>query len=57
VEGICKKRLGLRIERIDRDGAVAEPFNENRSLEYGQKHAWPKVDEKAPYYDHDRTDY
>ena len=24
--GICKECLGLRVERIDRDGTVAEPF-------------------------------
>ena len=57
VEGICKERLGLRIERIDRDGAVAEPFNEERPLVHGQHHARPKVDEKEPCHDHDRTEY
>jgi len=57
MERICKKRLRLRIKRIDRDGAVAEPFDEDGSLEHGQKHARPKVGEKEPRRDTERTKY
>jgi hypothetical protein len=45
------------MERIDRDGAVAEPFNENRSLVHVQNDAWPKVDEKEPSHGHEQTGY
>jgi len=56
VQRICKKRLGLRIERIDRDRAFAKPFDEDRSLVHVQQHARPKVDDKEPCRDDDRTE-
>jgi uridylate kinase len=37
VEGICKECLGLRIERINRDGAVAEPFIRRRAVRHLEK--------------------
>ena len=59
MEGICKKGLRLRIERIDRDGAIAEPFIEDRFFEVIVHEVRPKVDEEEraerPCHKHDRT--
>src|SRR5262249_12828836 len=55
--GFCKELLGLCIEGIDRDGAVAEPLNEDRPLVHVQKHSWPKVDDKEPCRDTEPTEY
>ena len=57
MEGVCEKRLGLRLERVNWDRAVAEPFTKDRSLVYVQNREWIKVDEKEPCRDHDRTEY
>src|SRR5262249_36633924 len=54
-EGIRKKRLGLRVKRIDWDGAVAEPLHEDRPLVHVQHHTWPKVDKQEPSHDHEKS--
>jgi hypothetical protein len=47
------------MERIDRDGAVAEPFIDDRSFEVVVHEVRPKVDEEEraerPGHKHDRT--
>jgi len=57
-EGLCKEFWELRVERIDRDGAIAEALLDDRSLEGVVHEVWPKVDEEErahrPCHDHDR---
>lgn len=36
MDGVREELLGLRFERVDRDGAFAESFTEDRSLVYVQ---------------------
>src|SRR5439155_23004651 len=55
-ERICKDRLRLRIERIDRNGALAEPFHDDRPPVHGQHDARPEVDDEEACRDHDRTE-
>src|SRR5207253_9310123 len=55
-ERICKDRLRLLIERIDRNGALTEPFHEDRPLVHGQDDARPEVDDEEACRDHDRTE-
>jgi hypothetical protein len=57
VEGICKKRLRLRIERIDRDRAITSSFDEDRSLEDTQNEKRPTVDASKPHRDGDPAEY
>ena len=57
VKRICKKRLRLRIERIDRDGAAAKSLIDDRSFEVVTHEVWPKVDAEdrteRPCHNHD----
>ena len=50
----------LRIERVDRDGASAEPLIEDRLSEVIEHNMRPKVDEQeranCPCHDHERTE-
>src|SRR5262249_42237323 len=61
VEGIRKKRLGFRIERIDRNGALAESLVEDRLLVDIVHKVRPPVHEEkraySPRHDRDRTEY
>jgi hypothetical protein len=60
VEGICKERLGLRIESIDRDGAAAEPLIDDRSFESVIHQVRPEIDEEEradhPRHNRDRAE-
>src|SRR5438477_12622622 len=56
MDRICKDRFGFRIERIDRDGTLAEPFHEDRPLVQRQHDARPEVDDEEACRDHDRTE-
>ena len=45
--------LRLRVECVNRDGAVAKPCNEDRSLENRKQHTGPKIGDQEPGRDHD----
>ncbi len=57
MEGIRKERLRLRIERIERDGTVAEPLIEDRSLICRQHEARQQVGDEKPCRDADHAEY
>ena len=61
MEGIRKKRLGFRIERIDRNGTLTESLPEDCLLVDIVDKVRPKVDEEEraydPRHDRDRTEY
>lgn len=57
MNGIRKKRLGLRAERINRDWAVAKPFDEDRPLEHTEDKARPQINESKPCYNADPAEY
>src|SRR5690242_6696872 len=54
--GVGKVFLRLRVERVDRDGAGTESFDEDGSLVHAKNEAWPQVDEKEPGRDTDPTE-
>ena len=61
VRGLRKERLGFRIERIDRNGTLAESLPEDCLLVDIVDKVRPKVDEEEraydPRHDRDRTEY
>ena len=53
---ISEERLGLHVERVHPDRAVAESLDEDRPLEHGQQHTGPEIDGKEPCHDHNRAE-
>ena len=57
MDGIRKKGLGLCVKRINRDWAVAEPFEEDGPLKHTENKGRPQINESKPCYNADAAEY